>query len=746
MFIYALTIFLSAFLLFQVQPLIAKIILPWFGGSAAVWSAAMLFFQVSLLAGYAYAHSLIRHFRARAQMKVHSTMLAVSVIVLGTLFNYSYWKPEQATTVPTLRILMVLAVLIGLPYFLLSSTSPLLQAWYVRRSGTAMPYRLFALSNFGSMLGLITFPFLVEPNITSRHQAWSWGAIYVGFALLCGTAAWVSQGKAEEPRASVASFAKESAPGTGPGRRQEAAGSRPPVRELVLWVSLAACASVLLVSITNHLSQNVAPIPLLWVIPLALYLLSFILCFESDGGLGSILLGSGLSIGLAGFAWYFHLWELMTPGVKMAVIAALVAIALLVRWRWFYVASTAALLGFMAYYLYQDFGNTHIRILIPLFAGGLFFSCMLCHGELARRRPSAEHLTLFYLMVSLGGALGGTLVALVAPHLFKTYLELPIGMAACALLAVITLWDAIDHKIWVWPLRVALCVGLGALAGYLVRHEYEENKGYQLEARNFYGVLRVRDDDLSEADPERTLTHGTINHGSQLLNPDMRYVTTSYYGERSGIGRAIRAIQAKGPARIGSIGLGAGVLSNYGRKGDYLRIYEINPLVQGIAQTWFTFYPHSPADKKIVMGDARLSLEEQLKAGDIQNFDVLSVDAFSSDAIPIHLLTREAFDVYFHHLKPNGILALHISNRYLDLGPVCAAGADYFHKIARTIEDDASTASYFSSSTWVLVTSDESWFSTQQFSDATMSPTQLQPGLRPWTDDYSNIVQILRLK
>src|SRR5579885_313706 len=656
MFIYALTIFLSAFLLFQVQPLIAKIILPWFGGSAAVWSAAMLFFQVSLLAGYAYAHSLIRHFRARAQMKVHSTMLAVSVIVLGTLFNYSYWKPEQATTVPTLRILMVLAVLIGLPYFLLSSTSPLLQAWYVRRSGTAMPYRLFALSNFGSMLGLITFPFLVEPNITSRHQAWSWGAIYVGFALLCGTAAWVSQGKAEEPRASVASFAKESAPGTGPGRRQEAAGSRPPVRELVLWVSLAACASVLLVSITNHLSQNVAPIPLLWVIPLALYLLSFILCFESDGGAGSWILGGALAIGLAYLGWYFHLWELLSLPWRSAAVAALLMLALFVRERWFYVAVLAPLLGLMAYFIYADSGNTHIREIIPLYAGGLFFCCMLCHGELARRRPGADHLTLFYLMVSLGGALGGIIVALAAPHVFHSYLELPIGLAACALLAVICLWEVKVWKLGPWPLRVAACVGLGALAGYLVRHEYEEHKGQRLSVRNFYGVLKIHDDDLSDNNAERSLTHGTINHGSQLLAPELRYVTTSYYGENSGVGRAIRAVQAKGPARIGSIGLGAAVIANYGRAGDYLRIYEINPLVESIsgrADGWFTFYSHSQADKAILMGDARLTLESQLARGEAQNFDVLSVDAFSSDAIPIHLLTREAIGLYFHHLKPN---------------------------------------------------------------------------------------------
>jgi hypothetical protein len=708
MTLYAATIFLSAFLLFQVQPLIAKIILPWFGGTAAVWTAAMLFFQVSLLAGYAYAHFLIGRLNSRRQMQVHGALLLLSLGLLPILPNPS-WKPEAAGD-PTARILILLAVTIGLPYFLLSSTSPLLQAWYVRRTGSKFPYRLFALSNFGSMLGLISFPFLVEPNLTSRQQVWGWSGIYLVFVLLCGSAALISSAKPASPEDAGgpnedAAEPIEPAPVRGApplvATLEPAASTpRPDWRELVLWVSLAACASVLLVSITNHLSQNVAPIPLLWVIPLALYLFSFILCFESDK----------------------------------------------IYQRWLFVPALAPLLGFMAYYIYTDSGNTHIKKIIPLFAGGLFVCCMVCHGELAKRKPAARHLTLFYLMVSLGGALGGIVVALIAPHVFHSYLELPLGMIACALLTVIALWEIDIPRLGPWPLRLVLCVGLGALSGYLFRHQYDNEKGYRLIVRNFYGVLHVRDDD---PDPFalRTLTHGTINHGSQLLAENMRYITTSYYGETSGVGRAIRAIHEAGPARIGSIGLGAGVLSNYGRPGDYLRIYEINPLVPGIATTQFSFYPHSAAsDKKIVMGDARLSLEDQLKRQDIQNFDVLSVDAFSSDAIPIHLLTREALALYFKQLKPDGILALHISNRYLDLAPVCSAGAAYFRKEARTVTDDGEGGSYLNSSTWVLVTSHPQWFDTPAFSGADITPTPLKAGFRPWTDDYSNIVQILRLE
>ncbi len=696
MLLYAATIFLSAFLLFQVQPLIAKIILPWFGGSAAVWSAAMLFFQISLLAGYAYAHFLIGKFNARKQMQIHGGLLLVSLALLPILPNPT-WKPDQAGD-PTARILILLAVTIGLPYFLLSSTSPLLQAWYVRRTGSQVPYKLFALSNFGSMLGLLSFPFLVEPKLASTEQAWGWSGVYVGFVLLCGFTAWVSR---ETPAHVLA--AEEAKP-------LAAKTPRPPASELILWVSLAACASVLLVSITNHLSQNVAPIPLLWVIPLALYLLSFILCFESDKIYQRWLFVPLLAIFLGGYFWEVPLF-----------------------------GNQVRLAG-MAFYMFADSGNTHIRYIIPLFALGLFFACMMLHGELAKRRPAPEHLTLFYLMVSLGGALGGSVVALIAPHVFRTFLELHIGLAACALLAVIALWEVEIPRLGPWPLRLLLCIGLGAVTGYLVRHEFQEEKGFRLIVRNFYGVLRVHDDD---PDPYalRNLTHGTINHGSELLADDLKYITTSYYGENSGVGRSIRAIHARGPARIGSIGLGAGVLSNYGKAGDYLRIYEINPLVPPITKGQFFFYNHAAADKDILMGDARLTLERQ----EPQNYDVLSVDAFSSDAIPVHLLTREALAVYFRHLKPDGILALHISNRYLDLGPVCAAGAQYFHKEAWTVSDDPSE-NYLSSSTWVLVTNNGDWFKYPSFADADMVRTKITPGFRPWTDDYSNLWQIVRLK
>ena len=684
MTLYAVTIFLSAFLLFQVQPLIAKMILPWFGGSAAVWSASMLFFQLLLLAGYAYAHVSIRFLKPRMQMLVHVALLLGSCALLPILPN-PVWRPTQAGD-PTARILLLLTATIGLPYFLLSSTSPLLQAWFVRRTGSGVPYRLFALSNFGSMLALVSFPFLVEPTLATRQQAFWWSGGYVVFALMCAFTAWVSRAASAAP--------------AEPNARVMDRDERPSAWQLLFWVLLASCASVLLVSVTNHMSQNVAPIPLLWVLPLALYLLTFICAFESD-----------------------RIYQ-----------------------RWLFIPLLAPALAGMAYMIYAEEGNYNIKYAIPGFAAGLFICCLFCHGELARRRPAPRHLTLFYLMVSIGGALGGIFVALIAPRVFHSYWELPLGMIASGILAMIAVWSLRLPKLAAWPLRAFILIAVAVLAGYFVRQERKLSKNLVLQARNFYGPLEVRDDLPTEDYAQRTLLHGTIDHGSQLLDPVLRYVTTSYYAKRSGVGRAMGALQAKGPIRAGVIGLGAGVLSNYGRKGDYFRIYEINPLIQRIAQTLFTFYPHSAADKAILMGDARLTLERQLASEGPQNYDILAVDAFSSDAIPVHLLTREAIQLYFRHLKPEGVLALHISNRYLDLKPVCEGGAASVGRQAWVVDDEGDEASYLSSSTWVLVTSDLAMYHGKFFTDATISQFHAKKGFRPWTDDYSNLFQILDVK
>ncbi|MBZ5634254.1 MAG: fused MFS/spermidine synthase [Acidobacteriia bacterium] len=684
MILYAATIFLSAFLLFQVQPLIAKIILPWFGGSAAVWAAALLFFQLSLLAGYAYAHALIKFTKARTQLLIHGTLLLISCALLPILPNVS-WKPT-AIGDPTLRILELLAATIGLPYFLLSSTSPLLQAWYVRRTGSSVPYRLFSLSNFGSFLALLSFPFLVEPNIASRQQAYYWSAAFVVFAALCLITAWVSREESVQPAAEPAAAAIP-----------EKSAERPTALQLLLWVSLAACASTLLVSITNHMSQNVAPIPLLWVVPLAIYLLTFILAFESD-----------------------RIYQ-----------------------RWIFLPWVAPALGWMAYALYAGEGNFHIKYSIPIFCAGLFICCMLCHGELALRKPAPQYLTLFYLMVSVGGAIGGIFVAIIAPRVFNSYLELPIGLVACGVLTVIVLFNVEIPRLGPNPVRFALAIAVGLLAGYLVRKEVADRQGYHLFARNFYGELRIRDDDVGQEYALRNLLHGTINHGSQRLNPDHRYEVNSYYAPSSGIGRTMQAKQGLGPVRYGVVGMGAGVMTGYCRAGDYVRVYEINPLVKSLSDRGeFTFFSHCAGDIQVLMGDARLTMEAQQPP----NYDVLVVDAFSSDAIPVHLLTKEVMKLYFTLLKPDGVLAVHISNRYLDLAPVCARGAEFVGKKATVVADDASDNTFANSTTWVLITSqDNNVFQNPSFEGANMYPATAATTFRGWTDDYSSILPILSL-
>jgi len=693
MLLYAVTIFLSAFLLFQVQPLIAKIILPWFGGSAAVWSAAMMFFQLSLLAGYGYAHFLGKA-RAKTQLYVHGGLLLASCFLLPILPSAS-WKPDEVGD-PTWRILMLLSATIGLPYFILSSTTPLLQVWYVRRTGNQVPYRLFALSNFGSMLALLSFPFLVEPYLASPMQAYTWSGLYVMFALLCVYAGWASQEAAASSPETV-SVASNSTSVFAAAEEAPVVAPAPSFGEMGLWVALAACASALLVSVTNHMSANVAPIPLLWVVPLALYLLSFILSFESDK----------------------------------------------IYQRWLFVPWVAPALGWMAYSIYAAEGNYNIKYSIPIFSLGLFLCCMLCHGELALRKPAAKYLTSFYLMISVGGALGGIFVALIAPNLFKTFLELPIALTMCGVLAVVTLWEVEVPKFFgmdgTWLVRFALAIGVGLLGGYLARMEAQDQQGYHLMVRNFYGALRVRDDDAGTEYATRNLLHGTINHGSQRLTEADKYKVGSYYGLNSGIGRTMQEVQSRGPIRYGVVGLGAGVMSGYARKGDFVRIYEINPIVPEIAKSEFSYFPNSEADKDILMGDARLVMEKQ----ESPQYDVLVIDAFSSDAIPVHLLTRESFQLYGKMLKPDGVLAVHISNRYLDLAPVCQKGADSLGRQAMVVYDEGDQ--YSNSTTWVLITANGDFFQAPSFTGANMYPPAMTAGFRAWTDDYSNIVSILSL-
>jgi SAM-dependent methyltransferase len=665
-----------------VQPVIAKIILPWFGGSSAVWSTCMLFFQVVLLLGYLYAHWLHSKFPPRKQALAHIAALAISLATLPILPN-AMWKSTSVGH-PSLRILALLTLTVGLPYFLLSSTGPLLQAWYSRTHKGAIPYRLFALSNLASMLALLTYPFLVEPHMTSRTQALVWSAAYAAFAALCAATAWRSSAllTAGMPAAR---------------EEEEAAGPAPSWSVRLLWLGLAASASILLLAVTTHITQDVAAIPFLWILPLSAYLLSFILCFDAPR--------------------YYQ--------------------------RLIFLPLAATSLFLMAYQLSPSHYGLRVRPSILLFVGGLFVCSMVCHGELVRLKPHPRYLTGFYVTLSLGGALGGVFVGLVAPNVFHAYYEFPLGLGLAATVVFLVFLREFRKPSTIWERGVAVAVvlALGVYLVYLGGDMREMVRGYRVVARNFYGQLRVSDegDPATDQDANRKLLHGVINHGEQMLRPEYRDQPVTYFCPESGIGRAMRALEGK-PRRIGVLGLGCGTLAAYGKTGDTLRIYEINPLVLDIARTEFSYLRDTKAHVEVALGDARLVLESEPS----QQFDLLVMDAFSGDSVPVHLITLEALRTYFRQLKPNGILAINISNRFLNLEPVMAGGAQAFHKqaIAYDFTPDDDDFLCFSCS-WALIM-DKATATAHPELLAHARILQPAPGFRPWTDEFSNMLGILK--
>jgi hypothetical protein len=695
MLLYALTISLSAFLLFEVQPVIAKMILPWFGGTSAVWTTCMLFFQAVLLGGYLYAHWLHERVPSRKQAVLHIAVLAASLAALPIIPG-AMWKTATAGN-PSLRILALLAVTVGAPYFLLSSTSPLLQAWYARHHRGGMPYRLFALSNGASMLALLSYPLLVEPNLPTRMQAIAWSAGYVVFAALCGLTAWRSS---REP--------VEAAPidaNTG--------GDPPPYTDRFLWLALSACASVLLLAVTTHLTQDIAAIPFLWILPLSVYLLSFIICFEAPR---------------------FY---------RRAVFLPLVALALvfMAYELWPYrqnLTPPAFLLPALLY-----FQNLSMRASIILFGVALFICCMVCHGELVRTRPHPRHLTRFYVAVSLGGVCGGLFVGLLAPSIFRAYDEFPIGLALCGLLVFRVLYPDSWRLpgLWKWFATCALAAAACSYAAFLLVVMQEMTAGYRLAERNFYGQLKVREEGDRNTDEFACLQliHGTINHGEQFVREPLRHQAVTYFCPDSGVGRAMRAQQGHA-RRIGMLGLGCGTLAAYGQAGDTVRIYEINPLVVELANREFTYLRDTPAKVEIAMGDGRLNLEAEAS----QQFDILVMDAFSGDSVPVHLITREAFQTYFRHLKPDGILAVNITNNYLDLEPVMERAAAAVNKVAYSYfyEGPPEDEVCFTSS-WALIMDRGTWDAQTALHDDAKRLIHV-PKFRTWTDDFSNMLGILR--
>ena len=661
---YAATIFLSSFLLFLVQPIIAKQILPWFGGSAAVWTTCLVFFQSVLLAGYAYADWTTR-LGARRQALLHVALLAASLLCLPILASTA-WKP-QGNEEPIGRILLLLLATIGLPYFLLSTTTPLLQAWYWRRFRSVVPYRLFALSNLASLLALLGFPVLFEPAFDLKALGWGWSLLFAAFTLLCAGTAWLSMNGSSQEEI--------------PAGKSE----KPSVIAQMQWLALAAMGSVMLLAVTNHITQNVASVPFLWVVPLSIYLVTFILAFDHP-------------------RWY---------------------------WRPLFLALAIALVPAMAWYA----PSLELRVAMPIYVAGLFVSCMFCHGELASLKPDPAHLTRFYLMISLGGAAGAVLVAIVAPLVLSGYFELGIALVLLALLISTRLRGA--------ALLGGIAVALTTVV-FVTRAAQEYTDGVRVMERDFYGVVRTADH--QSPIPYRSMYHGAIMHGGQLLGDSFRNVPADYFGPGSGYGRvfgSLREINPKKPLRVGVIGLGAGVIASWMKPGDALVFYEISPRVVDIAKREFTFLDDTAARTELVMGDGRLSLEREPPRG----YDVMGIDAFSGDSIPMHLVTREAMALYVKHLKPDGVIVFQATNRFIDLLPVVKRLASEVGFEAVNVSDVPEGGEgleyWYSPTDQVIVTRNARLLAWPRIADAA-EPIEDRKSLPTFTDSHHNLLRILK--
>ncbi|MCC7493391.1 MAG: fused MFS/spermidine synthase [Fimbriimonadaceae bacterium] len=699
MALYAVTIFLSAFLLFQVQPLIGKYILPWFGGTPGVWTTCLLFFQLALLGGYAYAHLVVSRLRPRQQGGVHLGLLLLAAATMPIIPSEA-WKPVDAAN-PVGRILGLLAATVGLPYLLLSTTGPLLQGWFARANSGQSPYRLYALSNIGSLLALLTYPVLFERYLRLPTQVWLWSGTYLLFVLSCGAVAiGLRRTALSEPLPDGTATAADS--------------PRPTAGRLLLWLLLSGGGSLMLLAVTNHMCQDVAVVPFLWVAPLSLYLLSFILCFE-----------------------YERFYDRRVWGLLLALSMVGLLQALLNR--------TAL----------------SLTTQIALYCGLTFTCCMVCHGELVKLKPAPRHLTLFYLLVSAGGALGGVAVALVAPRIFRGYWELHLGAWLISLLlAALAARDGWQRRRTTWPTLTpvgranAALFGLVGLVGlwFLADGLLTNVRGSQLNSiaavRNFYGTLQVldeyRDDPLQR---QHILCHGQTRHGYQFLDPTRQDWPTAYFGPQSGVGTAITRHPRRGqrPLRLGVIGLGAGTLAVYAQRQDSLVFYEINPLVNELTSRYFTTLHRARergAEVVELIGDGRIVMEQQLARGEAQRFDVLVADAFSSDAIPTHLLTQECAALYWQHLQPDGILAMQCTNRYLDIAPVIRQLALQHGKEALYFNVPGDPASGTFNSRWVVATSNSAFLNDPEVRRrVTPWPDGAAPIL--WTDSFTNLYQVL---
>jgi SAM-dependent methyltransferase len=573
-------------------------------------------------------------------------------------------------------IFRALAELVGTPYFVLASLGPLLQAWIYSEGTDAFPYRYFAVSNLGPLLALISYPTVVQPFLPTNRQFKAFSIAYVIVVL-----------------ASLFLAPYHSKPVSNPPSEANAGMDLKPFRRTqVLWAVLAGCAVVLLVAVTYHLSQNVAAVPFLWVIPLVVYLLTLVLCFGGPG---------------------FYRRRLFLGLLPVAV-------------------------AVMSYQLMPHVAASSLRQLIFLFCAGLFICCMVCHGELSLLKPAAPYLTTFYLLVAAGGALGGLFAGVLSPYLFSGPFELPIGLGLCVLFVA---WILLHDSQIMLATRPQIGVLLAAvvLCGSLYYGMVSSVPGTRKTSRNFYGSLRVID--VAARDPndaQRILMNGTIEHGAQFLSPARADIPTAFYGAGSGIGILLLGRQQQGPLSVAVVGLGAGTIAAYGREGDTYTFYEINPLVIQVANSDFTFLHDSKARISVVPGDGRISLSRE----NGKKFDVIAVDAFSGDAVPVHLLTREAMQLYTRHLADGGVLALHVSNKYLDLVSVVDTVASNLGLYGLIIHNEPDSARAVRRSTWVLLSPYPAAVESGPLREAGLP---LRPGtVRAWTDDYSDLLGVMK--
>jgi hypothetical protein len=693
--LYGTTVFFGAFLLFLVEPMAAKQLLPTLGGSSAVWLTCLVFFQVTLLLGYLYAHWLTREGVPGWRRNLYLASLAIAVVVLVAQ-RLSPVGISQESDHPVATIFVTLTFTIGLPFLLLGATSPLLQLWFLRTEGGNIPYRLFALSNVGSLLALIAYPFVVEPNLTLKLQRTLWSLGFLLYAILCALLAFQDGSVAKDAPTSPVQHEP-----TVPRTRGTRAATK------WLWFLLPMTAAMQLSAVTAHLTVNIAAIPLLWMLPLAVYLLSFILAFEFP--------------------------TLYRRGIIVRLLVVMLAS--------------------LGYAISKTDVSLPIGVAILFFLVECFLAGLFCHAETYALRPQRpSETTVFYLLIAAGGAAGTFFIGIASPLIFSANYDLAISFFVTAAVAIAVTWR--DG----WPQRLLWTTASALLLIFAIMLHAAYTRDAMLEVRNFYGTLRVKQTTTPQADPERMLLNGTIQHGTQIFGNGLTRTPTTYYAVDSGIGLALRFCCSAGgsdgpggsdgacgsdiarPRNIGVIGLGAGTLAAYGHPGDRIRFYEINPLVRPIAQNLFTYLRESPAQITFADGDARTSLNREAP----QNFDVLAVDAFSGDAIPLHLLTIEAIALYKKHLAPNGIVAFHVSNQYLNLAPEIAQLAIAANMPSRLIESpgDESTGAY--RSTWVLLSNSPTFFDRPEIAPAA-AETPTKPRLRPWTDDYSSLLPILQL-